>query len=242
MGWYADPGHAGQWRWWDGSRWTPYSAPIQHHPDFDPNAAFAREARAVPWALAWVVGNVALQWAQIALNVAFTSQWAAFFHGFRESYDASSQGLPTPTIPGPPQWSEVLTPLFYGGYVVFMVWQFRAARAARNLGIPAEHSPGLGVGSYFIPIVNLWFPYQALRDCLSPRHEARRFVLWMWLLWIFGGLITAGVVFAMAEARPLGISLLVIDVGLQGILGLLAFRVIRAIRDDHLRLLAARPG
>jgi hypothetical protein len=28
-GWYADPGAAGWWRWFDGSSWTPHTHPMQ---------------------------------------------------------------------------------------------------------------------------------------------------------------------------------------------------------------------
>jgi hypothetical protein len=55
-----------------------------------------------------------------------------------------------------------------GAVVVACMWQYRAASTARALGYAAKHSPGWGVGCWFVPIVALWMPYQALRDCLPP--------------------------------------------------------------------------
>ena len=48
------------------------------------------------------------------------------------------------------------------------IWQHRAASAARALGIASRRSPAWGVGSWFVPVVNLWMPYTAVRDCLPP--------------------------------------------------------------------------
>ena len=69
-------------------------------------------------------------------------------------------------------------------YVLVLMWQYRAAKTARFLGLPAARSPGLGVGSWFIPVVNLWFPYQAIRDCLPPGHADRQVVNQMWACFI----------------------------------------------------------
>jgi hypothetical protein len=68
--------------------------------------------------------------------------------------------------------------------VVFLIWQYNAARVARGLGYPARTSPGFGVASWFIPIVNIWFPYWALSDCLPPGHRLRPTALWAWLAYI----------------------------------------------------------
>jgi hypothetical protein len=64
------------------------------------------------------------------------------------------------------------------------IWQYRAASAARALGYPAARSPGWGVGCWFVPIVNLWMPYGAVRDCLPPGHPERARVLRWWVAWL----------------------------------------------------------
>lgn len=55
-GWYPDPGAPAQLRWWDGSRWTPHTAPLAGAPARggyppwpygpDPGRDLAGEARA----------------------------------------------------------------------------------------------------------------------------------------------------------------------------------------------------
>jgi hypothetical protein len=72
--------------------------------------------------------------------------------------------------------------------VVACVWQHRAASAGRALGIPARHSPGWGVGAWFVPFAALWIPYIAIRDCLPPDDPRRPRVLQWWIAW----LVTAG--------------------------------------------------
>ena len=68
-------------------------------------------------------------------------------------------------------------------YMLFLSWQYKAADTAR-LFLPARRSPGLGVGSWFIPVVSLWFPYQSIRDCLPPEDPGRRVVARMWACFI----------------------------------------------------------
>ena len=69
-------------------------------------------------------------------------------------------------------------------YVGIFIWQFRAAKTARDLRLWAEHSPALGTWSWIIPIVNFWFPYQAIRDCLPGDDPGRASVAWMWVFFI----------------------------------------------------------
>jgi hypothetical protein len=74
--------------------------------------------------------------------------------------------------------------------IVACIWQHRAASAGRALGIPSRRSPAWGVGSWFVPIVNLWMPYSAVRDCLPPDHPYRRRVLHWWIAWLLTGFLT----------------------------------------------------
>jgi hypothetical protein len=51
------------------------------------------------------------------------------------------------------------------GAVLFCRWLYRAYEDNQRLGgLPLKLSPAYAVGSFFIPVVNLWQPYQALRD------------------------------------------------------------------------------
>ena len=75
--------------------------------------------------------------------------------------------------------------------VVACIWQHRAASAGRALGIPSRRSPAWGVGSWFVPIVNLWMPYSAVRDCLPPDHPYRPRVLQWWVAWLLAAFLSA---------------------------------------------------
>jgi hypothetical protein len=49
--------------------------------------------------------------------------------------------------------------------VTFAIWIYRANYNARQLGAAGmRFSPGWAVGWYFIPIANLWKPYQAMKE------------------------------------------------------------------------------
>ncbi len=83
--------------------------------------------------------------------------------------------------------------------VAFLVWTHRAYRNLPPLGATGlKHSPGWAVGYFFIPIVNLYRPYQAMReiwvgsrprqapdgwtdDGLSPGVAL---VGWWWAFWL----------------------------------------------------------
>ena len=75
--------------------------------------------------------------------------------------------------------------------VLFCIWIYRANYNARQLGAAdMQFTPGWAVGWYFIPIANLWKPYQAMREIwqasASPAHwqqQPRGSVLPLW--WTF---------------------------------------------------------
>ena len=55
----------------------------------------------------------------------------------------------------------------FAAVVVFLVWVYGAYRNALALGSTGlTFTPGMAVGNYFVPIVHLWWPYQAMRETL----------------------------------------------------------------------------
>jgi len=78
--------------------------------------------------------------------------------------------------------------------VGFCLWTHRVARNAIALGARVPISPGMAVGSHFIPIVNLWRPYRILADvwnASNPDLEADPYrdptpalVLVWWVVWV----------------------------------------------------------
>jgi len=164
------------------------------------------------------------------------TQFRALGHQMRVIYDASRNGAPVPNF----TTQSTADPLqvIFGlavivAFILALIWQFRAASAARGLGIRATHSPGWGVGCWFVPIVNLWMPYQALRDCLPHDDPHRPLVLRCWLLALAAQFLAQAAIAAALFSSPvaLGIS---IPAGICAI-GLVATapRVIVAISAAH---------
>jgi hypothetical protein len=121
--------------------------------------------------------------------------------------------------------------------IVLLVWQFRSAKTAQLLRMPAKLVPGLGVGGWFIPVVSLWFPYLAIRDCLPPGHPGRRVVLQMWLCYLgtqLAGLVTTVLILV---GTPVALAAATVDLALATGVMLFAIRSVQTIADAHGRLL-----
>lgn len=95
--------------------------------------------------------------------------------------------------------------------VVFLVWVHRSSRNAHALEHGLTYSPGWSVGYYFVPIFNLFRPYQAMREIYQASTPGVRdfksastglLPVW-WTLWIVASV--AGRVsmrMAMTAQRP----------------------------------------
>jgi hypothetical protein len=160
------------------------------------------------------------------------SKWREFGHQLRLQMDNPSSH-PVTTVPSEGGLSTLLALCGLAALVVLCVWQFRAATAARAMRQPAKRSPGWGVAFWFIPIVNFWMPYQAIRDCLAPTDPNRAHVLRYWLFTLgveIGGILTF---IAIIISTPTGVVLAILT-GVSG-LGVLATapRVVLSIAAAH---------
>lgn len=81
--------------------------------------------------------------------------------------------------------------------ILFAMWIYRANFNARSLGAQnMKFTPGWSVGYYFIPFLNLWRPYQAMKEIwktsknpLSWQGEKRGAILpWWWSLFLIDGM------------------------------------------------------
>jgi Domain of unknown function (DUF4328) len=147
----------------------------------------AHELRIFPPARLAIAFPALLTLIDVASWVARASQWRNFGHQFHVALDAAENHQAAPVLTVPDSlggFSTVLILFALAAVVVACVWQFRAATAARAMGLPARRTPGWGVAFWFIPIVNFWMPYQAIRDCLAPGDPNRAVVLRYWLLYV----------------------------------------------------------
>lgn len=86
--------------------------------------------------------------------------------------------------------------------IVFVVWTYRAAGNLRAIGAAdPKISPGWAIGWYFVPLLNFWKPYQAMKRIadaserpFAPQLAASNPVLPVWWTgWIIGLLLSRGV-------------------------------------------------
>ena len=267
-GWYPDPAGGPGQRWWDGYAWSEAVVLPQQAPPPPWTGAPAPQGPPIqpaPWAVAsqrldahYTSGLVQSELglagvARISLSVPAvvgllnlvllrteSSRLLTLGQDFKIIWDDTQRGITPPTFT-----NETISPWFYllglvaiAAIVVTLIWQHRAASAARALGFPTTHSPGWGVGSWFVPVINFWFPYQAIRDCLPPDDPNRAHILQWWLAYMVGGLAGAAAFIAAFFSSGVAVALSIPAAALW--LAVLAFapRVVTSIVAAHRAALA----
>jgi hypothetical protein len=259
-GWYPDPASAAQLRWWDGYGWTEHTQPS--YPDSypigvgyrvpmdDPASCQRSEAGMYPWARWAPVVAMAINAGNTLVLFAERNVLVQFHHYLQQVFaHAGRPGYRPPPLPHPSTGYQLIDLLSLPGIacqIIFLIWQYRAAKTARALGYPARHSPGWGVGSWFVPIVNLWIPYQSLADCLQAGHPTRKGLVWVPLAYYLG-LPVASVALLAAEFFGVGVGPLIVavmvSVLLAGFVGWRGWRFVTAVHADHdSGVAAARAG
>lgn len=235
-GWYADPWTDGALRYWDGRQWTghvntaPPAAPV-------PPVSSVRTgdvATAARWArLGLLWGGPALGLAMI--GDAFQWKWMA------DHWDELTKPGATVDSSGN-SGAAVLVQLagiaFVVSLVLFLIWFHRAASTAAASGLPTRRSPGLATASFFIPVLNIWWPYQSAVDMLPADHPGRAAIRRWWMLWIAFWLGF----WAEIAAAFQSVTLLAIVTGITVVLAMLSAMAARAvvseITDAHASRLA----
>jgi len=189
-GWYADPAGAHAWRWWDGERWTDdlhafstdRSAPLTESLAAERRAA----GRLVPTGLVLVAVAVVLGSVLRAFDVTWLS---ATWHWFGHAVTVLKQGGSASSLPPAPVRNQaisvlatfVVLPLEVVAVVMVLSFQYRAALAAKALGLPQRLNPVFGIISWFIPLASFILPWVAWSDLLPRSHPVRRQVLVAWV-------------------------------------------------------------
>ena len=238
-GWYPDPWRPGQRRWWDGNGWTDHTwdpaappAPAAASPYVvfpDPRRDLDDERRAGLWAkrgfVAFFVGRVV---GGLISIVVFND----FLDDVQRSIDTNGR-----TQPGNSGLSALNAPfslLSILGLVAIILWTYKAATVARNLRYPARHGTVWAVAGWLVPVVNFWFPYQCVRDCLAPDNPERRTVRSWWTMYLIGLAIwIAAVIASLVSSLVVGVTLALPALVVGGVEVSLAFRVVDAIEADH---------
>lgn len=100
--------------------------------------------------------------------------------------------------------------------LTYSFWFYRVAKNAQAFNGPLSCSPGMAVGCFFIPIYNLWRPYQVTSEVwrasqadgprpvlVTTAPGAPGWILVWWLLWTISGILMN---FATSDLRS-GLSL-----------------------------------
>ena len=202
-GWYSDPSSVpGALRWWDGERWTDQvSSTALPPPPATARVALTREIDVGRLARAAAIATAVAMPIQLVISAFVLSELADFLH------DAFSAGhAVTPSLRINPMLSlasNLTSITVFVALVVTLVWVHASATTAARLGIPATRSPAWAVGGFLIPVVNLWWPYQSVRDLFPAGHPARQVVGRWWAQHLgatFTPLIALGVAFASVPA------------------------------------------
>jgi hypothetical protein len=186
-GWYPDPEAAGrQWRWWDGARWAPPAYgwarafdPLAHAHAVEQTAQTARNTGR------W------LKWAFVANAIGYVGALAGTAGFLLDIHHQLGETDPNAGSFRALGWSFLLAPLqlfVYAAIALLIAWIYHAGKFAEYQGWPAARSRGLGAFSVIIPIVSLWWPYEAVRD-LYPPGRAPRLVLQWWLSYLLVPLV-----------------------------------------------------
>ena len=258
-GWYDDPFARGWLRWWDGTAWTSQQMPHGATSAPSPSAGYAqpgarpfygafappspqrdldderRWARYGTWAF---VASAAMYCVLIAvaapllghhIHRAWTSCQAQLDAG------ATNCQVNSLSLQG-----QVATNLFYLPLVsdiVTMIWLRTVAQVGRHIGLPARRSPTWAFG-FFVPIVNLWFPYQVAADSLPPGDRRRSIVGWWWAFLLLTGVGMFAPFIVALNSESAGVVVGVVACALPILSAVWAVRMVRAISDAHRELLA----
>ena len=75
-----------------------------------------------------------------------------------------------------------------GVSILRVVWLYRAAMLARDLGLPARREPMHAAIGWIIPILNYWWPFQGVTDLFPEGQRPDRRIAWWWTMSIISGL------------------------------------------------------
>jgi hypothetical protein len=166
-GWYPAPdGSSGTW-WWDGAQW----APPGHQP---PSANGLAKLAVATQALLLACGVISL--VTIAVEAFGISAVTAYLDGDDSAIELiNGYDQVTPAI------SILSAVAVLATGALWAIWQYRVAKQVPGR---TRRSPGWHAGSWFVPVISFWFPYQNISDLWQAIGRARPTwqILW-WLCW-----------------------------------------------------------
>ncbi|MET0886792.1 MAG: DUF4328 domain-containing protein [Mycetocola sp.] len=227
-GWYPAPdGSSASW-WWDGARWTTPSSQFGGDPATTTRVAklaVATEALLIIYGAISVVA-IGVQAFGISSITVYMNGYDSVF-GLLETFD----------------WMTVAASIvsgiaFLATAVLWLLWQYRVAK---QFSVETQSSAGWHVGSWFVPIISWWVPYQNISDLWRAVGRSRPVwqIVW-WLSWLAGNvaLQIANSLYTRAqdlEQLRIAASVTITGQGLMMIAASLAWLIIRGITQGAIR-------
>jgi hypothetical protein len=142
----------------------------------------------------------------------------------------------------------MMLPAFVATAIAFCMFINRANKNVRALGaVGMEFTPGWAVGWFFIPLANLWKPFQAVREIYQasdPNADAVNWKLtptapllgWWWAMWLLSNFV-GQIELRMTLSAPEGLAKTTLVIAIVGsVLNLLsAMLAISLVRAIHAR-------
>jgi Domain of unknown function (DUF4328) len=227
-GWYPAPnGLSASW-WWDGARWTPPGSQLGWQP-----ATTTRLAKLAVATEALLIVCALMSLLTIAVETFGISSITVYLNGYTsavgllEFYDWMTLAA-----------TALSAIALLATAVLWLLWQYRAAK---QLSGETRSSPGWHVGSWLVPIISWWVPYQNVSDLWRAVGRSRPTwqILW-WLCWLIGNLALpiAGSIYASAqdlERLRIGMFVTTASQILLIIAASLAWLIVRGITQGAIR-------
>lgn len=175
-GWYPAPdGSPATW-WWDGGQWAQ-----PDHQLSQPESTNAVAKLAMATHVLLIVCGV-MSVATIGMEMFGISAATGFLDGdngaigMLDAYDQSSFVV-----------SILSSASFVATGVLWAIWQHRAAKQVAG---QTRRSAGWHAGSWFVPIICLWFPYENISDLWRAVGRTRPSwqIIW-WLLYVVSNVV-----------------------------------------------------
>jgi hypothetical protein len=171
-GWYPAPdGSSATW-WWDGARWTQ----PHHQPSQQPATTNGIAKLAIATQVLLIVCGV-MSIATIGIETFGISAVTGFLNGHDSAIDMINMYDQSTVVV-----SILSSLLLVAAGVLWVIWQYRAAKQVTGR---TRRSAGWHAGSWFVPIISFWFPYQNISDLWRAVGRTRPSwqIIW-WLLWV----------------------------------------------------------
>jgi hypothetical protein len=193
-----------------------------------PGLGFSDSTRLTQWTR-WVI------YVEILLNLYFcVDGLIAYLSG----EDRAATAIPGSAREATSAVDTSITLLSLAAVVIIALWIYRANCNARRLGATGlAYSPSAAVAWYFVPIANLWKPYEAMRELWQAsanptawtQQSVPPLVPWWWLLWILSGLLSTIVLFAAARSQTSYPVLTLISIVMNLVATLFFLRIVESI-------------